>query len=348
MKVSALGLMSGTSLDGIDIALCQFDTENYSNFDIVEAKTFKYTDNLEKSLRYSTQLTAIEYVRLHRELGFFYGQLCKDFLKGRKVDFIASHGHTSVHLPNQKVNFQLGDGASIASASGFPVICDFRSIDICLGGQGAPLVPIGDYFLFPQYDALLNIGGFSNITIKKDNKIKAFDVCPANFALNYFSQKLNLKFDEDGNLGIQGATNQDLLTKLNNLEYYKLPAPKSLSDHWFYEVFLPKINMFDIPTIDILRTLYEHISQQIANTFNNNSIKKIIITGGGALNKFLVELIKNKTHISIDIPNKKIIEYKEALIFAFLGLLRWQNKNNCLKSVTGAIKDNIGGAIYLP
>jgi len=171
VKIKALGLMSGTSLDGVDLALCIFDTENYSNFEIIDTQTFEYTSELENSLRYSTQLSAIEYVKLHRELGFFYGKLCKNFLKNSKVDFIASHGHTSIHLPSQKVNFQLGDGAAIATTSGFPVVCDFRSTDISLGGQGAPLVPIGDYYLFPNYDALLNIGGFANITFKKMQKL---------------------------------------------------------------------------------------------------------------------------------------------------------------------------------
>lgn len=340
--------MSGTSLDGLDIALCKFDTENYSNFDILDSFTVKYPIDLETKLRNSTNLNAIEFVTLNRELGFFYGKKCKEFLKERKVDFIASHGHTSIHLPTQKVNFQLGDGAAIATESGFPVVCDFRSTDICLGGQGAPLVPIGDYFLFPQYDALLNIGGFSNITLKKNTSTIAYDICPANFALNYFTRPIGLQFDEDGNIGRTGNINEQLLIKLNNIAFYKQKAPKSLSDHWFYEVFLKIILDFKIPTQDILRTIYEHISQQIANTISSNSLNKMLITGGGALNKFLVELIQNKLQIIIDIPEKKIIEFKEALIFAFLGLLRWQNKNNCLSSVTGAQKDNIGGTIYLP
>jgi anhydro-N-acetylmuramic acid kinase len=252
-----------------------------------------------------------------------------------------------VHFPNNGINFQIGAGSTIAALTGITTISDFRSVDIDLGGQGAPLVPIGDKLLFPQFDGFLNIGGFANIS-KTASKTVAYDISPANYALNFFAQKFDKEFDFNGNIGRQGAVNQILLDKLNKIDYYHKQPPKSLSDHWFFDVFLKIIDEFQISNKDKLRTIYEHITSQIAINIDNLNIQRIMITGGGAFNTFLIDLIKQKTTTEIIIPEKNIVQFKESIIFAFLGLLRYLGKNNCLASVTGAKYNNIGGAIYLP
>ncbi len=347
MTLNIIGIMSGTSLDGLDIALCEFDDKNYAEFKVIKAKTYEIPANLKAQIRNVLNLSVIEFVGLHKKFGEFIGLTVNKFLEGQQADLIASHGQTVVHLPEQKLNFQIGAGSTIAVLTGIPAVCDFRSNDIDLGGQGAPLVPVGEKFLFPDFDGFLNIGGFSNIT-KINKKIIAYDISPANFALNFFARKFNKEYDKDGKIGQQGTVNQALLNNLNSLDYYSQNPPKSLSDHWFYDYFLKKINNSKINDTDKLRTIYEHIAFQIAQNINKLHIKKLLITGGGAFNKFLINLIKTKTSTEIIIPEKNIVEFKESIIFAFLGLLRYQGKNNCLASVTGAKSDNIGGAIYLP
>ncbi len=345
MIYSALGLMSGTSLDGLDMALCRFNTENFSDFDILKTQTVSYSDDLSRNLRNSLNFTAVEFIELHKKYGEFLSKRINEFLKSKKVDFIATHGHTSIHFPEKNVNFQLGDGATISALTGIPVICDFRSLDIALGGQGAPLVPAGEKYLFPEFDTFLNIGGFANISFWR-KKITAFDITPANYALNFFSRKLGETYDYKGKIGKKGILNKKLLIDLQNLKYFSEKPPKSLADHWFYDVFLKKIYNYTISETNILRTIYELISSEIALNLDNYNTKKVMLTGGGAYNDFLINLIKAKTKAEIFIPEDKIIQYKEALIFAFLGFLRWTKNVNCLKSVTGALFDNIGGAIY--
>lgn len=338
--------MSGTSCDGLDLALCNFDDNDFTKFTIIKTKTYEYDKTLKDKLKNTINLNVLEFIQFHKEYGRYIAEKILDFLENENADIISIHGHTIVHLPHKKANFQLGDGATIAAITKKPVVCDFRSVDIALNGQGAPLVPIGDLLLFPQYDALINLGGFSNITIKKPT-LQAFDICPVNYALNFFANKLNYDFDLNGNLGQQGKIVASLLEKLNSIEYYQIYPPKSLSDHWFFECFLKKIDP-NLNIFDILRTIYEHIAIQISKILNSNKIQNVLITGGGAKNNFLIELIKQKTQCQIVIPSEELIDFKEAIIFAFLGFLRWKKIPNCLSSVTGADFDNIGGAIYFP
>lgn len=349
MILNVLGIMSGTSLDGLDLALVRFDftSDNYK-YSIIKALTVPYANDLRKKLKNSQFSTAYELVALHNYFGeFIANQLIENF-KGFKIDLIASHGHTIFHYPDKRINFQIGDGARISAITGIPTVCDFRSTDIALGGQGAPLVPVGEKYLFPNFNAFLNIGGFSNISILSNKQIIAFDISPANYALNFFAKKLGKPYDKNGQIGKSGNINIQLLEQLNNLPYYRKKASKSLSDHWFYENFLPFCKKFDIPDVDKLRTIYEHIAFQIAQIFNQYNIKKIMVSGGGAYNSFLLELIKNKSNTEIFIPDKDTIDFKEALIFAFLGLLRYLKKENIFAEVTGSKQNNIGGALYYP
>ncbi len=345
MKYNVIGLMSGTSLDGLDVCLCEFEKMEKWHFKIIESATFSYGDILSEKLKNSIQYSAIEFIELHKEFAIFCGETVNSFKKDRKVDLIASHGHTSIHLPNKQLNFQLGSGAVLTAITKLPVVCDFRSVDIALGGQGAPLVPAGEKYLFHDYDAFLNIGGFANISFFH-NKLIAFDISPANYVLNFYAKKLGKNYDDKGDFGKCGKTYIDLLNKLNNLTYYNLSPPKSLSDHWVFDNFYKIIDSFDINTYDILNSLYHHISHQISKQINFFAAKKVMVTGGGAYNNFLIDLITRKSNAEIIIPEKNLIEFKEALIFAFLGLLRWLNIPNCLSSVTGAEFDNIGGAVY--
>jgi anhydro-N-acetylmuramic acid kinase len=243
---------------------------------------------------------------------------------------------------------QIGDGHEIAIASGIKTICNFRSMDVALGGQGAPLVPIGDQFLFPAYNFCINIGGFANISFDDKGKRVAYDIGPANIVLNYLANKLGHPFDKNGALGFLGKSNDQLLSELNSLSYYSLKHPKSLGKEWFELAVLPILNRSNISIHNQLKTVYEHIAFQISKSIDSKKTTKTLITGGGAYNKLLINLIRQKTKSEIIIPDKEIIEYKEALIFALLGIMKLTNQINCLASVTGAGKDSSSGMIYNP
>ncbi|MDR0368292.1 MAG: anhydro-N-acetylmuramic acid kinase, partial [Bacteroidales bacterium] len=263
-------------------------------------------------------------------------------------DYISSHGHTVFHQPHNGFTFQIGNGAVLAAVSGKPVVCDFRTQDVALGGQGAPLVPIGDKYLFADYDYCLNIGGFSNISFDENGIRKAFDISPSNMALNYFAAKEGLPFDKDGLLAEQGRVQHDLLAAMNGLDFYKKHHAKSLGKEWFENVFLPVVFSFDYSNRDNLATITEHIACQIACAVKESSHKKMLMTGGGVKNKFLTRRIAACLPLmELIFPDERLIDYKEALIFAFLGYLRINNEVNCLKTVTDSKSDHIAGAVYL-
>jgi len=343
-----LGIMSGTSLDGLDLTLCSFSNDSGKwNYKIEKTLTLPYDNDWKKNLAEAGRLNAFEFIALHKEYGRYTGRKAIEFLGNEKntVDFIASHGHTVFHEPEKQITFQIGDGASIAAMTGLTTISDFRNLDVAMGGQGAPLVPVGDELLFGDYDYCLNLGGFSNISYHSENKRIAFDICPVNIVLNRFAQHAGLDFDKDGNLGRQGKVNHDLLNELNSLEYYRVKPPKSLGREWLEIHFLPVVEKYPVSEADIIRTLYEHIVFQISKSAAGN-LKKILVTGGGVYNLFLMELLQKQTTFNIIIPDRQVVEYKEALIFAFLGVLRFMKKPNCLSSVTGASMDNCGGSIF--
>jgi anhydro-N-acetylmuramic acid kinase len=342
--------MSGTSLDGLDIALCKFiNSGNKWEYSILKAQTFPYSANLKNKLSTAENLSGLDLILLHNEFGGITGEKINAFLENNNsnIDFIASHGHTIFHEPNKNLTLQIGSGAEIAAKTGITTICDFRSVDVALNGQGAPLVPIGDKLLFSEYTYCLNLGGFANISYddSEGNRI-AFDICPVNILLNGIVKEIGLDYDDKGTLASKGNLNNQLLQELNNLPFYNSKGPKSLGKEWLVKDVLPIINKYKIAIEDKLYTICEHIAQQISNSTNQKKAGKIFITGGGVFNKFLIELIKKRTNHLVEIPEENIINYKEALIFAFLGLLRFTNQINCLKSVTGAIRNNIGGAIY--
>lgn len=344
-----IGIMSGTSLDGLDIAACLFqELLSGWNYEIIVAETFDYSPEWEKKLRQSHTLSGEELTMLDRHYGVYLGQQVRHFLNQHGINggLIASHGHTVFHSPGKGYTLQIGHGAYIAAETGLPVVTDFRSTDIALRGQGAPLVPIGDKLLFGEYSLCLNLGGFANLSFDQNRKRIAGDICPVNIVLNYLASKLGHTFDKNGDHGRKGIINHELLHALNNLDFYNTPLPRSLSREWVDEYIFPLFHTFPDSTNNHLHTFYEHIAFQISKYIVPNS--KVLITGGGAFNGFLMERLSFFTSAELVKPTDQLIKFKEALIFAFIGHLRFQNKTNCLKSVTGASRDSCCGALYLP
>ena len=343
VKYRVLGVMSGTSLDGIDLAICSFYKTKNWQFCIEKCTTFPYNKYWKETLQNLHSKSAEQIKLIDKKYGLFIGDTINNFLASKKVDFIASHGHTIFHQPKNKYTLQIGEGEIIAKITKATTINDFRSLDISLNGQGAPLVPIGDLHLFSDYKYCINLGGFSNISIKNNGMITAFDICPVNIVLNEVCQQLGIEYDNNGDIAKRGKLIPILLEQLNSLNFYKQKAPKSLSREWTEANIYPLLKNYK--TADILNTFCEHISIQIGVFLKNESA---LFTGGGVFNTYLIERIKHHSYSKIIIPDNTLINFKESLIFAFLGVLRIENKVNCLQSVTGAKRDNCGGVIHHP
>lgn len=348
--------MSGTSLDGLDLAYCHlWYTGKHWDFNIQASRSISYDVAMRNQLKNTIYLSALELLIFHNDYGTWLGKQAKAFIESNtlEVDFIASHGHTTHHQPQKGLTFQIGSGQHLANASGKKVICDFRTNDVALGGQGAPLVPIGDRLLFGAYDFCLNLGGISNISFEYNDRRIAYDVGLANMILNHITQKIDLPFDAGGALAQKGQINPALLQKLNALEFYTLPFPKSIGFEWFVEKVAPLVDATEDHIENLLHTAVHHITNQIAIQINKYIVKNnstLLVTGGGALNTFLIATLREKlgTSTTVEIPSKTLIENKEALIFALMGVLRGEEKVNVLKSVTGAKSDSSSGVVYLP
>jgi len=345
-----LGIMSGTSLDGVDLALCLFtESGNKISYSFLQTETVPLPAFWLDIFRNPFQLSAEELAKLHVEFGKFLGETANVFLKKNqaKAGIISSHGQTLFHNPKSGYTFQLGHGAAIAHATGIDTVCDFRTGDVVLGGQGAPLVPIGDELLFGNFDGCLNLGGFSNISCRIPGKGRiGFDISPVNYVLNDLANKLNLPFDEDGKTAASGHLIPTLFDALNALPYYAQNAPKSLGAEWVKEHIFPLMDESTYAVSDLLRTFTEHAAHQIAITTKELGIESLLCTGGGAKNNFLVDRIQHLTGNIINLPDHKTLDFKEALIFALLGYLRVHEKTNVLASVTGALANSCSGAIY--
>lgn len=347
--------MSGTSLDGLDIAFCRLsNTGSKWRYKIIAAETIPYNREWHQRLQNTEKASALEFTLTDSEYGHYLGKLVKSFIKKYRIkpNFVSSHGHTIFHQPKKGLTTQIGNGAAIAAECGLPVVCDFRTKDVALGGQGAPLVPIGDELLFPDHSFCLNLGGFANVSFSRNKKRIAYDICPVNIVLNTLSQKLGKKYDPNGTLARKGRVNEALLKQLNALHYYKQKPPKSMGKEWVLETVFPLLKRSGANPFDLLRIYTEHAAIQIAKGCRNPSPlaprpSSLLITGGGVYNDFLIERIKAHSNNRIIIPDKNTIEFKEALIFALLGVLRWRGEVNCLRSVTGARIDSIGGCVYL-
>jgi len=351
-----IGLMSGTSLDGLDLAYCHiWEEKEQWYFEIRETKSVSYDTEMKARLQKALHLSATELLTFHSTYGTWLGEQCNLFINQFKldVDVISSHGHTVHHQPENGFTYQIGSGQHIANVSKHKVICDFRTNDVALGGQGAPLVPIGDQLLFEQYDFCLNLGGISNVSFEYQGKRVAYDIGLANMILNYITQKIELPFDNDGLLASRGVMNHEMFERLNGLEYYTLAFPKSTGYEWFLKEVVPIVDSTDDTIENLLHTAVHHISEQIANQIRRHTAKvehDLLVTGGGALNSFLMKTIQSKLKNTVTIirSDKTLIEFKEALVFALMGVLRLEKKTNVLCSVTGAHKDSSSGVIYEP
>lgn len=354
--------MSGTSLDGLDMALCNFEKQKNQNwsYEIIDAECIRYSAEWKEKLHNSPKLAGKELMFLHNDFGNFIADKVSEFCAKTNIlpDYIASHGHTVFHEPEKGMTLQIGNGAAIAAKTKIPVVCDFRTMDVAAGGQGAPLVPIGDELLFKDYDFCLNLGGISNVSFNINidgSKRLAFDISPCNLLLNKLANEIGLDFDKNGDAARSGKISRNLMNSLDNWDYYRKSFPKSLDKEKLLAEMLPIINESEISIEDKLATVTTHIAGKISEEINKiipllKSSEKnkpgVLVTGGGAFNAFLIEQMQMQSKAAFIIPDAKLINYKEALIFAFLGLLRVLNKPNSLASVTGAEYDTVGGALY--
>ncbi|MGA8853283.1 MAG: anhydro-N-acetylmuramic acid kinase [Christiangramia sp.] len=346
-----IGVMSGTSLDGIDLVFTEIRFLGNLKFKILASETFPYPQEWRNKLSAAINLDPPELNMLDNEYTNYLAEVIRRFIQKYDVDLldaVCSHGHTIKHRPRQGVTFQIGNLPKLAKLIDAPVVCDFRVQDVELGGQGAPLVPIGDRMLFNQYKYCINLGGFANISMERNSQRIAYDICPVNTVLNFFMRKLNKDFDEDGNLARSGELDEELLKKLNSLQYYKQEPPKSLGIEWVNCEVIPLIESYHDETPAILKTYCVHAATQIARSLDDNKESKVLLTGGGVFNKFLIEELKSRSNCHFVIPDKKLIDFKEALIFALLGVLKLREEVNVLSSVTGAKLDHSSGRIYEP
>jgi anhydro-N-acetylmuramic acid kinase len=347
-----LGLMSGTSLDGLDLCLAEFKEINSRwTYEILASETRKYSSDWEMSLRNVENKSAAALMELDFSYGKLIGTFSLEFLQKHRLtaDFISSHGHTIFHQIENGFTYQIGHGAAISATTGLACICDFRSLDVALGGQGAPLVPFGDHHLFRTYTACINLGGIANFSFERNDERLAHDICAFNMVLNHFMQKyLNKEFDKDGTLSRSGRLNAPLFESLNNLAFFSTKGPKSLGKEWVFLELIPLIEGSPIPLADKLCSFSHHAAEQISKTLlANNFDKELLFTGGGSKNIFFMELLRSNG-LSFQLPKEELIDFKEALVFAFLGLNRFLCRNNTFKTATGATKDSCGGSIYLP
>ncbi|GLR16857.1 anhydro-N-acetylmuramic acid kinase [Portibacter lacus] len=353
--MNILGLMSGSSLDGLDMALCTFGMSENQEIDykILSVDKVDFPESILGRLKSATKLSSLELQKLDADLSLFLGQCCKDFISSSAfpVDLVASHGHTIFHFPEEGFTTQLGNGGVISQVCERDVVCDFRSSDIGAGGLGAPFAPIADYYLFSDVDLFLNLGGISNITHKQGNQVTAFDISPANQILNHLAQSVGLEYDEDGKLASAGKVDEQLLDEFIRMNNFVDAKPRAIDNSWVSNNFIPLLSKLEVN--DELRTTVEFINQEIVRAIEFLELEEkphfLMATGGGALNKYLMQDLKSKLELrAVEVVelSSEIINYKEALLISLMGYLRINRIPNALCSVTGAIKDTIGGCVY--
>ncbi len=364
MIYRAIGLMSGSSLDGLDIVFAEIEENGGKwSYEIRYADCFEYSAEWVKKLKDAISLNALDYQLLHTAYGHYLGQQVNHFIEKHglqyKVSLVASHGHTTFHVPSKKMTAQLGDGAAIAAVTKLPVISDLRAMDIALGGQGAPIVPVGEKLLLGDFDYFLNIGGIANISLNKESRdYIAFDICAANRVLNLLAASLGLEYDDKGNIAASGMPDPGLLEKLNGLSYYQQPWPKSLANDFGTDTVYPMVRDSGLKVENAMRTYTEHIAVQVKMAIGvlkesamvREGNHSILITGGGAFNTFLVDRLRDhlkEWNIDVVIPDENLVKYKEALVMALMGVLRWREEINVFSSVTGSARDSVGGALWM-
>ena len=352
-----IGVMSGTSLDGIDLALVEIVIETTAKQDqnpkytasILQAETITYSSSWRDKLANAHTLSTQRLSELDQAYTQLLAKVIGDFIKKhdlQTIDAVCSHGHTILHQPDKGYTLQIGNLPELAQSLGMLVVCDFRTQDVALGGQGAPLVPIGDQLLFGAYDYCINLGGFANISMSKKGQRIAYDIAPVNVVLNKYALALGKAYDDKGAFAKAGTLSTALLEQLNALTYYSQPAPKSLGIEWVHQHIFPILDKTRLAPKDILATFTEHIAIQIAGQCDSGS--RVLMTGGGTYNTYLLERVKAYKKLILEVPSDILISFKEALVFGFLGVLRLEDRVNCLASVTGAQRDHSSGEIYHP
>lgn len=348
-KYHVIGVMSGTSLDGIDLAHITFEVDRIWTFKIHNAETISYSDAWKDKLANLVNFELETLKQIDEDYTTYLSGIVNNFIGKyhlNTIDAICSHGHTALHQPDKNLTYQIGNLKQIAELTKHTVVCDFRVQDIQLRGQGAPLVPIGDRLLFSDYDFCLNLGGFANISFENNDLRIAYDICPVNIVLNYYCKKIGLEFDASGNIASEGKVNSNLLNELNGLQFYQQDFPKSLGLEWVNSNIIPMIDYYNLEVRDVLRTVIEHVSIQISSVLNQKPNTSVLVTGGGVYNSFLIRRLKELCSNEIVIPSEAIVEFKEALIFGLLGVLKLRNEINCLASVTGAKHNHSSGIIH--
>jgi anhydro-N-acetylmuramic acid kinase len=359
MVYKVIGLMSGSSLDGLDIVYVHIDESRGKwSFEIKAAACHPYSAEWVTRLQQAQKIAVPDFLKLHTSFGQHLGQQVAEFMTANeldlKVDFLAVHGHTVFHDPAAATTFQLGDGAAISASLAMPVISDLRAMDIALGGQGAPIVPVGDRLFFGGHQYWLNLGGIANITIKHNDDYLAFDIGACNQVLNHFAAKKGLEYDDAGSLAKSGMVNEKVLEQLNELPYYRQDAPKSLANEFSVQEVIPVLEAAGLSVEDALATAVYHIAEQVVASIKNNPQPggpvTMLATGGGALNSHLVAVLQSllePEEVSVVIPDEQLIRYKEAVVMALIGTLRWREEENVFSSVTGAARDSVGGALWM-
>ncbi len=346
-----IGVMSGTSLDGVDLVYATFKFDTVWSFMIEQAETVSYSKKWQEILQNLVSFSHEDLQIIDKDYTNYLSLVIKNFINKNNitdVDAVCSHGHTAWHQPAKKLTYQIGNRSILATLLGEKVVCDFRVQDVELGGQGAPLVPIGDKLLFSGYDFCLNLGGFANISTEINNARIAYDICPMNIVLNHYVKTLGFDYDDEGSIAKKGKINRDLLEKLNALNFYKESYPKSLGLEWVNKNIFPLIDSFQLEVKDILKTFVEHVAIQISSEIDKKNQASVLVTGGGVYNKYLIYRLEEYSNGEIILPSNTVVEFKEAIIFGFLGVLKLRGMVNCLRSVTGAIQDHSSGKIYLP
>lgn len=344
-----LGVMSGTSLDGIDVAeiTFQMSAKGTWSFEIGKAETIAYAETWVEILKEAIHYSEGKLKTLNTTYTNYLAEVISEFITRNSIenlDAICSHGHTILHQPDKGITLQIGNLPELAEMLQEIVVCNFRVQDVVLGGQGAPLVPIGDQLLFAEYNYCLNLGGFANCSFERNEERIAYDICPVNIVLNELTRQLGKPYDDRGTIARNGAIDINLLDVLNKLQFYKMESPKSLGLEWVKQFIFPIIEKAKISAEDAIATFTEHIATQLAQQFGEDST--ILVTGGGAYNSYLLERLKYHKNVSVVVPDTKLLEFKEALIFGLLGVLKLRDEINCLASVTGAERDHSSGIIF--
>ncbi|RYY31524.1 MAG: anhydro-N-acetylmuramic acid kinase [Chitinophagaceae bacterium] len=361
MVYRAIGIVSGSSLNGLDLAFAEVqETSGRWTAEILAAERFPYTAAWKDKLRAAASLNVKAHLQLHIEYGRYIAETVRKFIDTNnlhfKVQLIACHGHTSVYDPAHHICSVLGDGATIAALTGINVVTDVRCIDLSLGGKGAPIYPIAEKLLFPDNHISLHLGANAVLSGHHNNFYQSLEVCPANKLLDMIAQRDDKPFDPAGAMAAEGKLDSRLLTIINELEYYRLPYPKTLSLDFASDVIYPLVDDLSLTVQDALRTVVEHIAVQVASAFRYLNQQhqfpsgRLMLTGGGANNEFLVSRIAGNLAadgVEIIVPDKSTVNFKESLAMALIGILRWREENNVFSYITGASRDSIGGAVWI-